>query len=55
MGNTDQAKGIAKKIKGTIKEAVGTVTGDKKTEAEGGAEQIEGAIQREWGDLKDKV
>ena len=55
MGNTDQAEGIGKKIKGTVKEAVGSVTGDKKKEAEGKADQAEGTAQKEWGDLKDKV
>lgn len=47
-GNTDQAEDIAKKIKSTIKEAIGTVTGDKKTEVEGEAEQVECAVQKEW-------
>ena len=55
MGNTDQAEGTAKKIKGSVKEAVGDVTGDKETKAEGQADQAEGTVQKGWGDLKDKL
>ena len=41
MANTDRAEGIAKKINGTIREAVGIVTGGSRTEAGGKAEQFE--------------
>ena len=33
--NDDQVKGTGKKITGSLKEAIGKVTGDKKTQAEG--------------------
>ncbi len=55
MANTDQSEGMGKKIKGTLKEAAGKLTGDKKTEAEGQADQAEGEVQKTWGDVKDSV
>ncbi|EFL88546.1 CsbD family protein [Ahrensia sp. R2A130] len=55
MANTDQSEGMGKKIVGTIKEAVGKVTGDKETEAEGQVDQAEGEVQKTWGDVKDKL
>ncbi len=51
----DRIEGAAKKIKGTVKEAVGKVTGDAKTEAEGNAEKNEGRIQNAVGGLKDSL
>jgi uncharacterized protein YjbJ (UPF0337 family) len=38
----DRVEGAAKQAKGTIKETVGKVTGDAKTEAEGKADKTEG-------------
>ena len=55
MANTDQSEGMGKKLKGDIKEAAGKVTGDKEMETEGKADQVEGTVQKEWGDLKDKL
>ena len=55
MANTDQSEGMGKKIKGDLKEAAGSVTGDKKLENEGKADQAEGTVQKEWGNLKDKL
>ena len=55
MANTDQSEGMGKKIKGDLKEVAGTATGDKKLENEGKADQTEGKLQKEWGDLKDKL
>lgn len=51
----DRIEGAAKKIKGSVKEAVGKVTGDAKTEAEGNAEKNEGRIQNAVGGLKDSL
>jgi uncharacterized protein YjbJ (UPF0337 family) len=51
----DHAKGTGKEIKGGIKEAVGKVTGDRETEAEGKADKTEGKVQRAWGDVKDAI
>ena len=41
----DRIEGAAKQIKGTIKEAIGKVTGDTKIEAEGVAERAAGKVQ----------
>ena len=49
----DQAKGAAKDIKGSMKEAAGKATGNERLEAEGAAERIEGKVQKGVGALKD--
>ena len=49
----DEAKGAAKDIKGSIKEAAGKATGNRRLEAEGAAERIEGKVQKGVGALKD--
>jgi uncharacterized protein YjbJ (UPF0337 family) len=51
----DRVEGSAKNIKGKIKEGVGKVTGDTKTEAEGKADQAEGKVQNTVGGIKDKA
>ena len=55
MANTDQSEGMGKKIKGDLKEAAGSATDNKKLKDEGKADQAEGQLQKDWGDLKDKV
>lgn len=49
----DRIDGAAKQVKGSIKEAVGKVTGDKKTQAEGVAEKAAGKVQNSVGGAKD--
>lgn len=39
------ASGTVDKVKGTVKEAVGKVTGDKRTEAEGKTDQAKGSLK----------
>jgi uncharacterized protein YjbJ (UPF0337 family) len=51
----DRVEGSAKQIKGNVKEAVGKVTGDSKTEAEGKADKAEGKVQNTIGGIKDKA
>lgn len=51
----DRIEGAAKNIKGKIKEGVGKITGDTKTEAEGKADQAEGKVQNTIGGIKDKA
>ena len=51
----DRVEGSAKQIKGNVKEAVGKVTGDSKTEAEGRADKAEGKVQNTIGGIKDKA
>jgi uncharacterized protein YjbJ (UPF0337 family) len=53
--NKDQIKGTIDNIKGRIKQAVGTTTGDKQTEAEGLGERVKGAVQEKVGDVKHAV
>ena len=49
----DQAKGAAKEMAGSIKQAAGKATGSKRMQAEGAAERIEGKIQKGVGAAKD--
>ena len=51
----DRVKGSAQQIKGNIKEGVGKMTGDTKTEAEGKADQAEGKVRNTVGGIKDAV
>ena len=55
MVNKDQVKGVAKQVKGSVKETVGRVTGNRRTEAEGTAEKTVGKVQKGFGDVKEKV
>jgi uncharacterized protein YjbJ (UPF0337 family) len=49
----DTAKGAAKDIKGSIKEAAGKATGNERLEAEGVADQAAGKVQKGVGNLKE--
>ena len=51
----DRVEGSAKQIKGNIKEGLGKLTGDTKTEAEGRADKAEGKVQNTIGGIKDKA
>ena len=51
----DRVAGGAKRTKGSVKEAIGKVTGDSKTEAEGAIEKTEGKAQNALGGMKDSV
>ena len=51
----DRLKGVGKKVSGSIKEAVGKVTGDQKTQAEGATEKAAGKVQNTVGGAKDTV
>ena len=53
--NKDQIKGKVENIKGRIKQAIGTSSGDKETEAEGFGERVKGAAQKKVGDVKHAV
>lgn len=55
MVDENRVEGVAHQIKGAIKEAIGKVTGDTKTEAEGAAEKTAGKVQNAVGGLKDSV
>jgi uncharacterized protein YjbJ (UPF0337 family) len=47
MGGTED------KIKGTVKEEAGKLTGDKRTEAEGKADKAKGAVKDAAEDLRE--
>ena len=56
---TDQSKdrleGTLDEMTGRGKSAVGDLTGDDETRAEGDAQQAEGKLQKGLADVKDKV
>lgn len=51
----DRIKGAAKEVKGSIKEAAGKVTGNRRTEVKGQAEKALGKVQRKVGETKDDL
>ena len=55
MVNRDQIAGLAKQMKGSVKQAAGKATGSRRTQVEGAADKIAGKVQKAYGDVKDKV
>lgn len=55
MSIQDRVEATAKNVEGKIKETVGDLTGDKSTEAEGKADQIEASTTHAKEDVKDQV
>jgi len=55
MVNKDQVDGLAKQVKGSVKQAAGKATGNRRTQAEGMADKVAGKVQKAYGDVKDKV
>ena len=51
----DRIKGAVKQMHGSAKEVIGKAIGDRKTEAEGAAENMAGKMQSGFGKAKDKV
>ncbi|EHM01532.1 CsbD-like protein [Acetobacteraceae bacterium AT-5844] len=51
----DRIAGAARQVKGSVKEAIGKMTGDTKTQAEGKAEKTAGKVQNAAGGAKDTV
>jgi uncharacterized protein YjbJ (UPF0337 family) len=49
----DRVKGKAEDILGRAKRQAGELTGDKKLQAEGVAQQAKGKAQNAWGKMKD--
>ncbi len=50
--NKDEVEGKWEQVKGTVKEKVGQVTGDRELEAEGEVQNAEGETQETWGKFK---
>ncbi len=55
MSLEDKAKAAAKNIEGKVQEAVGDLTGDPKTQAEGQAKQVEAKARNVVEDAKDEA
>ncbi len=51
----DKAAGTMKEAGGRIKESLGVLTGNKRTEAQGREDQIAGAARRRKGTWKDRI
>lgn len=51
----DRIEGSAKQFKGSVKEAVGKMTGDAKLKSDGAADKVEGKVQNAIGGVKDAV
>jgi uncharacterized protein YjbJ (UPF0337 family) len=49
----DRVEGAAHQVKGSVKEAVGKMTGDRKTQASGAVEKAAGKVQNAVGGAKD--
>ncbi|MGD9508799.1 MAG: CsbD family protein [Geminicoccaceae bacterium] len=47
--------GTMDKVKGTVKEAVGKVTGDRRTEAEGKTDQVKGDVKNAVQDVSESA
>ena len=48
----DRTKGMGKQISGSLKEAIGKITGDAETQAEGTSEKAAGKAQKAVGSAK---
>ena len=51
----DRIRGSVKQVVGGAKQAVGKAAGDRKLEAEGVAQNVEGKVQSAVGGLKDTL
>ena len=51
----DRIAGAANKVKGSVKQGIGEMTGDAKLEAEGRADKAKGTVQNTVGGAKDAV
>ncbi|HEX2939596.1 MAG TPA: CsbD family protein [Rhodopila sp.] len=53
--DSDRLKGAARQVAGAMKQAIGKMTGDVKTQADGAAEKNAGKVQNAVGGAKDSV
>ena len=51
----NRVAGSAEQAKGSVKEGVGSLTGDTKLQAEGRADKVEGKVQNTLGGIKDTL
>lgn len=52
---SDEFEGAARNLGGKLEGAVGSVTGDSKTQAQGKVDEVVGQAQQAYGDAKEKV
>ncbi|RUT99589.1 CsbD family protein [Mesorhizobium sp. USDA-HM6] len=52
MVNMDQIAGLARQIKGSVLQAVGKATGNRRMQISGMAEKAAGKVQKACGDMK---
>jgi len=53
--NKDHIEGAFDEAKGSVKDAVGGLTGDAKAQAEGKADKVAGRAQQAWGDARETI
>jgi uncharacterized protein YjbJ (UPF0337 family) len=51
----DRIAGVAKELKGSIKETLGKAVGDAKLQSDGKADKVAGKVQNAIGGLKDAL
>jgi uncharacterized protein YjbJ (UPF0337 family) len=51
--NKDQVEGKLKDVSGRAERQVGEWTGDEEKQGHGAAKQVEGKVQKAWGDVKE--
>ncbi|WP_144141635.1 CsbD family protein [Paraburkholderia sp. BCC1884] len=51
----NRVAGATKQVKGSVKEALGKVTGNRMTQVEGAAEKLAGKVQSKVGQAADAV
>lgn len=55
LPNSDQLEGKFDQAKGSIKEGVGNLTGDRQLETEGEVDQAGGEAKEGWGNVKNNI
>ena len=50
--NKDELKGKGENLKGRVKQAIGSLAGDKRTEGEGLLDRVRGAMREKFGMAK---
>lgn len=55
LPNRDEAEGKFDQTKGSVKENVGRVIGDREMESEGQADKVKGDVQEGFGGAKRKI
>lgn len=51
-GIENQSEGTVDRIKGKVKDAFGSLTGNRRMEGEGKIDQVKGKVKQEWGETQ---